>query len=125
DDSFRAARAAEAVYDQDPQAFWDYFAALYARQGPENVEWATRDFLLDLAREVAPDLDFEALAAAIEDRAYQQRVQDDIQIARRLGINGVPTLFVNGERVSDWTLDGLSAAIEAALANQETGQGAD
>lgn len=124
-DSFTAAAAGEAIYDQDPEAFWAFYEELYARQGPETQQWATRDFLVDLAREVAPHLDFEALERAIEDRAYQQRVQDDIQIARRLGVSGVPTLFVNGERVNDWTLEGLGAAIETALANQESGQGAD
>ncbi|HEX6989397.1 MAG TPA: DsbA family protein [Bacillota bacterium] len=117
-DSLTAAAAGEAVYDQDPEAFWAFYEALYANQGPEDQEWATPEVLLDLARQAAPGLDFEALERALDNPAYRERVEADIEIARRLGVRGVPALFVDGERVEDWTLDGLSAAIDAALAEQ-------
>ncbi|MFN7534357.1 MAG: DsbA family protein, partial [Brevundimonas sp.] len=32
------------------------------------------------------------------------------------GVSGTPTFFVNGERVSDVSLEGLSTVIDAALA---------
>ncbi|MFO7245589.1 MAG: thioredoxin domain-containing protein [Thermaerobacter sp.] len=116
-DSYTAAAAAEAVYDQDPEAFWAFYEALYQRQGPESQQWATKEFLLDLAREVAPHLDFEALEEAIDSRTYRDRVQTDLQIGRRLGVNAVPTVFVNGQEVT-WSLEAISAAIDAALAEQ-------
>ena len=34
---------------------------------------------------------------------------------RKLGINGTPTLYINGKRVSDNSYESMNSAIEAAL----------
>jgi protein-disulfide isomerase len=42
-------------------------------------------------------------------------VRRDLLDGERVGLDGTPSLFVNGRRVSDRSYDGLKAAVEAAL----------
>ena len=43
----------------------------------------------------------------------------DLLDGQKVGVNGTPSLFINGRRVSDRSYAGLKAAIEAALNTSE------
>lgn len=123
DDSTTAARAAQAVAKQDPEAFWAFHDAIFARQGDTRVRWATEDFLLELAQLVAPGLDQEQLAQDMKSREVAQEVQRDLNLGRSLGVNGTPTVFVNGVKTQSPGYDAVAAAIEQALAQAAGGGG--
>ncbi|HET7628721.1 MAG TPA: thioredoxin domain-containing protein [Bacillales bacterium] len=115
--SVRIALAAESVYHRRPDAFWDYHEAIYANQGPEDEAWATTDFLVQLAAETVPEIDRQTLRRDIEEGTYLQAVKRDAEKAQALGIEGTPTVYVNG-RMLTWDetshYDQLSQIISAA-----------
>jgi protein-disulfide isomerase len=85
-----AALAAEAAREQGK--FWPMHDKMFAAQqelSPAAYERWARELGLDLAR-------FKAAQAS--DR-LKARVQEDDQLGTRLGIDGTPTMAVNGELV--------------------------
>jgi len=42
-------------------------------------------------------------------------IQQDILDGRQAGVTGTPTVFVNGRRLRDWSLNGLQMLINKAL----------
>ncbi|SMO84524.1 DsbA family protein [Melghirimyces algeriensis] len=101
EDSVTAAIAGEAVYNQDPDAFWTFYQKVYEEQGAEHETWATKEFLVNLAKKELPDLDHKKLEKAIEEGEYEEDVQQDKAITQQARVNLVPTLFINGKKVSN------------------------
>jgi protein-disulfide isomerase len=102
-DAHHAAFAAEAAADQGH--FWEMHDRLMGYPGA-----------LDDAAVAGIASDFELSDARYETgHRYATKVRDDIDRARRAGINSTPTLYINGRR-HDGSIDEptLQAAIEAA-----------
>lgn len=111
-DSTTAAIAGETIFHQNPGAFWDYYDAVYRNQGDDNEEWATPDFLINLARAFVPGIDHQKLAEDIARNAYKSAMTADHSAGIRAGVRATPTFFINGHEFldfSDW--DALKAAI--------------
>jgi protein-disulfide isomerase len=104
--ALKAAEAAEAARAQGK--YWEYVALLFANQSAlENAklkEYATR-----------LGLDRVQFDAALDSGTFSDKVMRDVRDGERAGVNGTPTIFVNGQRVSDPSHQGIKAAIEAAL----------
>lgn len=115
DTSTRAAVAGECVVNQDEEQFWNFHKAVYDNQGPERQDWATKDFLMDLARENTEGLDYEELNACISNRETIDKVQKDRSIGRNAGVTGTPSVYVNGDKIQNWQYNSLRAAIEQQL----------
>ena len=87
-----AAEAAEAVFAlAGPDAFWVMHDALFADQ-----------YALEPG-----DLERQAIAAGVDRRAYRkataarqfaERVERDVQSGTANGVEGTPSIFINGER---------------------------
>lgn len=81
-------------------------------------EWAAgtppRQSLLRIAQEAG--LSQEEFQACVTDEAAIAAMEQRVRAAAAEGVNGTPTFFVNGQRVSDVSLEGLSTVIDAALA---------
>lgn len=118
-----AANAGEAVYRQDPVAFWDFHKALYEAQGPEDKEWVTKDLLTSIAKKTVPSLDVKKFQASLDNRAYQSDVVSDYKMGQKLGIQGTPALFVNGQTVSPLDYGAIQAAIDKANKGDSSGNG--
>lgn len=105
-DAFKAAEAAEAARAQGK--YWEYVALLFQHQSALGN---------DKLREYAAQLKLNAqqFNAALDAGKFTDAVQRDVQEGLRLGVNGTPTLFVNGRRVAEPSYEALKAAIEAAL----------
>jgi predicted DsbA family dithiol-disulfide isomerase len=100
----RAAEASEAAAAQG--RFWEMLRGLYASRRPPTPaslhEQAAR-LRLDLAR-------FEA---DLESRVYSPRILEDFTSGARSGVNGIPTLFLNGRRYDgDHTVDAIVVGLE-------------
>lgn len=113
--STRAAVAAECVYNQDEEQFWNFHKAIYDNQGPERQDWATRDFLMQIARDSTEGLDYDRLKACISNQETLERVQKDRRIGSNVGVTGTPSVYVNGDQIQNWHYESLSAAIEQEL----------
>lgn len=102
----KAAEAAEAAREQNK--YWEYVSVLFRNQSALGVEK-----LREYATEVG--LDRAKFDASLESGKFSDKVQRDVMDGRKLGINGTPTLYINGKRVADNSYETLKSAIEAAL----------
>ncbi|MGA1842651.1 MAG: thioredoxin domain-containing protein [bacterium] len=61
-------------------------------------------------------LDMEALNSAYNDPSLKKIIGEDLNLGARLKVRGVPTLFINGRRVKDRSLNALSEMVDQELA---------
>ena len=114
-DSVNAALAAECVHAQSESHYWEYKTYIYRAQGPQGQPWASNERLLDLAQEGVPDIDLDELQACMDERRYEDDIQRDREIGSATGVQGTPSIFVEGFQVSSPSYADVSAAIERAL----------
>lgn len=104
--AFKAAEAAEAARDQGK--YWEYIQILLRNQSALTV-----DKLKGYASELA--LDRARFDSALDSGKFAESVQRDIEDGMKLGINGTPTIFINGRRVTAKGYDELKAIVDAAF----------
>lgn len=91
--AFNASVAANCAREQGK--FWEYHDILFERQ----AEWANNaSKFIDYAKEL--ELDVEAFKACIESGKYIEEVKKDFLDGLHAGVDGTPTFFVNGKKVS-------------------------
>ena len=105
-DAFKAAEAAEAAREQGK--YWEYIHILLRNQSTLSVE-KLKAFAGELA------LDRTRFDSALDSGKFVEAVQRDLEDGMKLGINGTPTIFVNGRRVSAKGYDELKASVDEAL----------
>ncbi|HEU4869374.1 MAG TPA: thioredoxin domain-containing protein [Pyrinomonadaceae bacterium] len=105
-EAFKAAEAAEAARDQGK--YWEYIQILLRNQSALTV-----DKLKGYASELA--LDRARFDSALDSGKFAESVQRDIEDGMKLGINGTPTIFINGRRVSAKGYDELKAIVDSAF----------
>jgi protein-disulfide isomerase len=110
-DSETAAIAGECVYEQDNDAFWLFEPALMRAQ--RQIRY-NAEALSDLAAQVAPDLDAASLKTCIEERRYKDRVDSERDMGLGVGVNGTPSVFVNGKKLDAPSFESIKAAVEAS-----------
>ncbi len=106
ENAIKAAEAAEAAREQGK--YWEYTAILFRNQSALQV-----DKLKEYATQLG--LDRAKFDAALDSGRLVDKVRRDMLDGQRVGVNGTPTLFINGKRVADRSYEGLKAVIETAL----------
>ncbi|MFX3634704.1 MAG: DsbA family protein [Candidatus Pristimantibacillus sp.] len=114
-DSTTAALAAESVYHQNNDAFWDYYKILYDNQKDERIVWATTDYLVQLAQDAKLPIDYDLLRSDIENKTYQKEVDKDNALVRPMNVTGTPSIFINGKKTSISSYEDMKAMIEKAI----------
>ena len=85
--------ASEASYcAQKQNKFWEYHDMLYNNWGGENTGWITKNVLHGFARDVGLNLD--EFSQCLENSEYRQKVLDNEQFAREIGINATPSFLI-------------------------------
>ena len=85
--------AAEASYCADDQEkYWQYHDELYNNWGGENTGWITENVLQGFARDVG--LNMDEFSQCLENSEYRQKVLDNEQFAREIGINATPSFLI-------------------------------
>src|SRR6185437_14460221 len=98
------ARASEAAANQG--RFWEMHDWLYAQE-PPITEARLREFAASLG------LDMERFERDLESEQTRRRVEEDISQARRNGVTGTPTIFVDGVRYDGaWDFYSMLEALE-------------
>ncbi|OKP77529.1 disulfide dehydrogenase [Paenibacillus helianthi] len=114
-DSETASLAALSVYHQNSEAFWTYYDAIYANQGDEKAEWATEEFLVNLAEKQKLPIDLDLLRKDIKEKTYESELQRDISLAKDSGVTSTPTVFINGHKVDEpFKMEAIKAQIKSA-----------
>ena len=113
-----AAIASEAAYAQG--RFWEMHDVLIAHHDMLDGSDAA---LGGYAREAGLDVSRFEDDVAESGAVYAARIDADIAQGRGLDVNGTPTLFINGMRVENRSVTGMSDMIDAALARLHAGRG--
>jgi protein-disulfide isomerase len=119
--SIVAGIAGECVFEQNPDLFWDYKTIVYRSQGNESQDWATANKMVELAKTYVPDINADELKTCLTENRYAARIEADKKMGEAVGVQGTPSLFVNGKHleVTAKTFDEYYAQIKAALDGAE------
>jgi protein-disulfide isomerase len=101
-----AALAALAANEQGK--FWEYHDKLFANQAAFN-----ENKFQELAAQLG--LDVEKFKRDMASPALQKIIDRDINEARRIGVRGVPSVYVNGRPLEERSPRGLQVMIDAEL----------
>jgi protein-disulfide isomerase len=105
--AYNAAQAAEAAKAQGK--FWEYIDVLF-----KNQTTLDRDSLKKYATQVG--LDRKQFDADFDSGKYEAIVRRDLEDGESYGIEATPTFFINGVILTEYSGEGLRAAIEKAFA---------
>jgi len=104
-----AAQAAHAAGKQGK--FWEYHDKVF-----ENYNKLSGEILEQFAKDLGLDMDlFKKERGNPEIAALINR---DLREGSRIGVRGTPTIFVNGKRLGQRSIEAFSVAIENELKNQ-------
>lgn len=102
----KAAEAAEAAREQGK--YWEYAGVLFRNQSALGVD-KLRQYATDLG------LDRARFDASLDSGKFAEKVQRDVIDGHKLGVNGTPTIYINGKRVSDHSYENVKSVIETTL----------
>ena len=105
--AFKAARAAQAANAQGK--FWEYIDFLFKNQSALDP-----DSLKKYATQVG--LDRKRFDAEFDTDKYDVDIRRDIEEGEMYGVEGTPTIYINGVVLAELGAEGLRAAIEKAFA---------
>jgi protein-disulfide isomerase len=107
-----AAQASECAADQGK--FWEYHDLLWERWNGENQGAFAKENLIGFAKEM--NLDMAKFEPCLTNDETLQRVIDDTQEGRQVGVTGTPTFFINGKPlVGAQPVEVFQAQLDAAL----------
>jgi len=101
-----AALAALAAAEQG--RFWEYHDELFLNQNSLSSER-----YIEIARSMG--LDLEKFSLDIMRPSLRQKIELDIEDAKKLGVTGTPTIFVNGRRLKNRDFETISRLIDEEM----------
>jgi protein-disulfide isomerase len=104
--AFKAAVAALAAESQGK--FWEFHDLLF-----KNYNQINDQKIQEIA--LAVGLNQEEYEKKKNDPAITRKVQQDLSDGQRAGVSGTPTVFINGIRLRDRSLQGFQAVIDKQL----------
>jgi protein-disulfide isomerase len=94
--------------------YFEVINLLMTRQAELLSAPQPRTVLLDVA--ASAGLDEARFQTCLGDTAAVARIDERVRAGLAAGVDGTPSFFVNSEKITDTSLDGLSARIETLLA---------
>lgn len=116
-ESHQAANAAMCAADQG--RFWDYHDILFANWIGENAGSYTDVRLVAMAK--ALNLNMSQFSQCFQANTHKAQIDQDMAAGQTKGVNGTPSLFVNGTIVAPGyipTFDQIQQAVTAGLPKQ-------
>jgi protein-disulfide isomerase len=108
----QAHKAAEAANAANAQGkFFEYITVLFKNQAALDVA-SLKKYATDLGLARAQ------FDTALDSGQYGAEVSKDIADGEAYGVDGTPTIFINGVRLRNLTAEGLRTAIDRALASK-------
>jgi protein-disulfide isomerase len=107
--SWKAASAARSVQDNvGNEAFFEFTKGMY-----RNINQYSIDIVEQLAEDVGADP--ATVAGDASSLTYKPVLEADRQLGEQQGVQGTPTVFVNGTMTDSPAFDSVASAIEAEL----------
>jgi len=88
--------------------FWEFHDRLFAAKALSNE-------LIDTTA-VELGLDIDKFKKDINSPVVLQKINKDLQDAQKAGVTGTPTIFINGRKLSERSLQGFQKLIDEELA---------
>lgn len=88
--------AANCVYKQKPDKFWDVFDTIVSQDRPADLLQPAQLRKLALAQGV----DGAQYDACVADPEMEKEVRDDMEEGSTVGVNGTPAFFINGRFIN-------------------------
>lgn len=105
----QARKAAEAANAANAQGkFFEYISVLFKNQSALDIA-SLKKYATDLG------LDRARFDTALDGGQYAVEVDKDVLDGQAYGVDGTPTIFINGVRLRNLTPEGLRTAIDRAL----------
>lgn len=115
-ESDRAANASMCANEQGK--FWEMHHTIYANWGGENQGGFSGPRMQAFAESIG--LDVNVFNECFSANKYQAEIQADFDLGKQMGVNGTPTVFVNGEPAGQpgkiATYEEIAQAVEQASA---------
>ncbi len=97
-----------ALFAQKHGKYWEMHDLLF-----QNVKQLTMENFKTFARQLG--LDEAALEQSVKSQAFKATIEKDLAEGLKVGVNGTPTLFVNGKRVTVRDFASIKGMIDEAL----------
>lgn len=111
-----AAEAAEAAGEQGK--FFEFVDKLYEKQTPIEVRTWNLDKFIEYAKEVGVE-DIDKFKQELQSKKYKNLIREYKKLGEEKGINATPTIFINGEKIDNFSLQNLENKIQEILAQQK------
>jgi protein-disulfide isomerase len=119
--AFLAARAARCAQDQDK--YWEYHGTLFRNQSTWAAMQNAVGKFIDYSEDVGADRD--AFEACLRSDRHADVVSANMRLGYELGVNGTPTIMVNGNgqlrRINNNDFQSIQAAVDQVAQSAETG----
>ena len=110
--------ASVALAAEEKGKFWEVREKLM-----ENYSSLDQEKIFELARNAG--LSDSELTNSLRDRRIAAMIRKDTEDGRRAGVRGTPSIFINGRRLNNRSLEGFSAVIEEELSSGYEGYESD
>jgi len=101
-ESVLGSMAAESVYKQDPDVYWDFHKSLFDAQPTENhdASWITTEKVLEIAKGT-PSINQEQLKQDVDQELTAEQVEIDKDLFTKHNVSQTPTININGITMED------------------------
>lgn len=117
EESELASLAAESVYKQNPDAYWEFHNTLFTEQPSDDhhSSWVTIEKILEVASNVS-GIDTDKLKIDIENNSEINEVNKDTELVTEFEVQFTPTILVNETMIEDpFNYEAIKNAIERAI----------
>jgi protein-disulfide isomerase len=112
--------AAESVFEQNPEVYWDFHQALFDAQpvADHDALWITPEKILEIASRF-PEIDQTVLKEDMEQQATMDSVKIDEELVREAGVEMTPTIVINGKMIENpFDYEAIKAVIEQEIKDE-------
>ncbi|MCP4667072.1 MAG: thioredoxin domain-containing protein [Deltaproteobacteria bacterium] len=105
---FAVKAAMAALVAQGHGKFWEFHDRLF-----KNYDSLSHEKIKEIARELG--LDEATFEKGLKNPGLMARIRRDMQDGRNAGVEGTPTIFVNGKRLRKRSMEGFQTLIDKEL----------
>jgi protein-disulfide isomerase len=99
--ALRAAAYAECLGAGNAEMFWTFVEDVYASQESIDASNSDKQFRLLIERHGAYS---DSISKCVDSLEPQSRINDSIQLGKRIGVTGTPAIFIDGRRVFNFNI---------------------
>ena len=104
------------AYPND-ELFFTYLQYMFDHQPGEHADWATRETLMEYAKQASPAINIQKLKSCTEKQTYRDEIERNNEYGKKVmgGILSTPTLFVDGIEVKELSYKKIKKLTEDVL----------